>query len=51
MQALDAGCSHEAGLGTVPNVAATADVKHPIARPGSESERLIDTIVLCRALH
>ncbi len=39
--------SNEAGLGTVPNVAAAADVPHPIS-PGLVSV-FIDTIVLCTA--
>lgn len=40
--------SNEAGLGTVPNVAATADVEHPIAQGLVQSLSVfIDTIVLC----
>ena len=40
--------SNEAGLGTVPNVAATADVKHPITQGLVQSLSVfIDTIVLC----
>ena len=40
--------SNEAGLGTIPNVAATADVQHPISQGLVQSLSVfIDTIVLC----
>ncbi|MBL6908466.1 alanine:cation symporter family protein [Luminiphilus sp.] len=40
--------SNEAGLGTIPNVAATADVEHPISQGLVQSLSVfIDTIVLC----
>ena len=40
--------SKEAGLGTIPNVAATADVEHPISQGLVQSLSVfIDTIVLC----
>ena len=40
--------SNEAGLGTVPNVAATADVTHPIQQGLVQSLSVfIDTIILC----
>jgi AGCS family alanine or glycine:cation symporter len=40
--------SNEAGLGTVPNVAATADVQHPIQQGLVQSLSVfIDTIILC----
>ena len=40
--------SNEAGLGTIPNVAATADVEHPILQGLVQSLSVfIDTIVLC----
>ena len=40
--------SNEAGLGTIPNVAATADVQHPISQCLVQSLSVfIDTIVLC----
>ena len=42
--------SNEAGLGTVPNVAAAADVPHPISQGLVQSLSVfIDTIVLCTA--
>jgi len=42
--------SNEAGLGTVPNVAAAADVPHPITQGLVQSLSVfIDTIVLCTA--
>lgn len=42
--------SNEAGLGTVPNVAAAADVPHPITQGFVQSLSVfIDTIVLCTA--
>jgi AGCS family alanine or glycine:cation symporter len=40
--------SNEAGLGTIPNVAATADVQHPVSQGLVQSLSVfIDTIVLC----
>jgi AGCS family alanine or glycine:cation symporter len=40
--------SNEAGLGSAPNVAATADVRHPIAQGITQSLSVfIDTIVIC----
>ena len=40
--------SNEAGLGSVPNIAATADVKHPISQGITQSFSVfIDTIILC----
>lgn len=40
--------SNEAGLGSVPNVAATADVRHPIAQGITQSMSVfIDTMVIC----
>ena len=40
--------SNEAGLGTVPNVAATADVKHPVSQGLVQALSVfIDTIILC----
>ena len=40
--------SNEAGLGTIPNIAATADVQHPISQGLVQSLSVfIDTIVLC----
>jgi len=40
--------SNEAGLGTIPNVAATADVEHPVSQGLVQSLSVfIDTIVLC----
>ncbi|MCC0057538.1 MAG: alanine:cation symporter family protein [Rhodobiaceae bacterium] len=40
--------SNEAGLGSAPNVAATADVKHPIAQGITQSLSVfIDTILIC----
>jgi amino acid carrier protein len=40
--------SNEAGLGTIPNVAATADVKHPISQGLVQSLSVfIDTMILC----
>lgn len=40
--------SNEAGLGSVPNVAATADVAHPIGQGITQSFSVfIDTIVIC----
>jgi len=40
--------SNEAGLGSAPNVAATADVRHPIAQGVTQSLSVfIDTIVIC----
>ena len=40
--------SNEAGLGSAPNVAATADVKHPIAQGITQSLSVfIDTMVIC----
>ena len=42
--------SNEAGLGTVPNVAAAADVPHPLSQGLVQSLSVfIDTIVLCTA--
>lgn len=42
--------SNEAGLGTVPNVAAAADVPHPVTQGLVQSLSVfIDTIVLCTA--
>ena len=42
--------SNEAGLGTVPNVAAAADVPHPISQGLVQSLSVfIDTIILCTA--
>lgn len=40
--------SNEAGLGSAPNVAATADVRHPISQGITQSFSVfIDTIVIC----
>ena len=40
--------SNEAGLGSAPNVAATADVRHPVAQGITQSLSVfIDTIVIC----
>ncbi len=40
--------SNEAGLGSAPNVAATADVRHPIAQGITQSLSVfIDTMVIC----
>jgi len=40
--------SNEAGLGSAPNVAATADVRHPISQGITQSLSVfIDTIVIC----
>ena len=40
--------SNEAGLGTIPNVAATADVQHPVSQGLVQSLSVfIDTILLC----
>lgn len=40
--------SNEAGLGSAPNVAATADVKHPVSQGILQSMSVfIDTIVIC----
>jgi AGCS family alanine or glycine:cation symporter len=40
--------SNEAGLGSAPNVAATADVRHPITQGITQSLSVfIDTIVIC----
>lgn len=40
--------SNEAGLGSAPNVAATADVRHPIAQGITQSLSVfIDTIIIC----
>lgn len=40
--------SNEAGLGSAPNVAATADVKHPVAQGITQSLSVfIDTMVIC----
>ena len=40
--------SNEAGLGSVPNIAATADSKHPISQGITQSFSVfIDTIILC----
>lgn len=40
--------SNEAGLGSTPNVAATADVRHPISQGITQSFSVfIDTIVIC----
>ena len=50
-----AGCparlfSNEAGLGTVPNVAAAADVPHPMSQGLVQSLSVfIDTVILCTA--
>jgi len=42
--------SNEAGLGTVPNIAAAADVPHPISQGLVQSLSVfIDTIILCTA--
>lgn len=42
--------SNEAGIGSIPNVAATADVKHPVKQGLIQSVGvLIDTIVVCSA--
>ena len=42
--------SNEAGLGTVPNVAAAADVPHPMSQGLVQSLSVfIDTIILCTA--
>lgn len=42
--------SNEAGLGTVPNVAAAADVPHPVTQGLVQSASVfIDTVVLCTA--
>lgn len=40
--------SNEAGLGSAPNVAATSDVKHPVAQGIAQSLSVfIDTIIIC----
>jgi len=40
--------SNEAGLGSVPNMAATADVRHPISQGITQSFSVfIDTIIIC----
>ena len=40
--------SNEAGLGSAPNVAATADVRHPISQGITQSFSVfIDTIIIC----
>jgi AGCS family alanine or glycine:cation symporter len=40
--------SNEAGLGSAPNVAATADVRHPVAQGITQSLSVfIDTIIIC----
>ncbi|KAE9530274.1 MULTISPECIES: alanine/glycine:cation symporter family protein [Testudinibacter] len=40
--------SNEAGLGSAPNVAATADVKHPVTQGIAQSLSVfIDTIIIC----
>ena len=40
--------SNEAGLGSVPNVAATADVRHPVSQGITQSLSVfIDTILIC----
>src|SRR5690606_30467955 len=40
--------SNEAGLGSAPNVAATADVRHPISQGITQSFSVfIDTILIC----
>jgi AGCS family alanine or glycine:cation symporter len=40
--------SNEAGLGSAPNVAATADVRHPVAQGVTQSLSVfIDTMVIC----
>lgn len=40
--------SNEAGLGSAPNVAATADVRHPISQGVTQSFSVfIDTIIIC----
>ncbi len=42
--------SNEAGLGTVPNVAAAADVRHPMSQGLVQSLSVfIDTVILCTA--
>jgi AGCS family alanine or glycine:cation symporter len=42
--------SNEAGLGSAPNVAATADVKHPVSQGITQSLSVfIDTLVICSA--
>ncbi len=42
--------SNEAGLGSAPNVAATADVKHPVSQGITQSLSVfIDTIIICSA--
>lgn len=42
--------SNEAGLGSAPNIAATADVKHPVNQGLAQSVSVfIDTIVICTA--
>ena len=42
--------SNEAGLGTVPNVAAAADVPHPMSQGLAQSLSVfIDTVILCTA--
>ena len=41
-------CSNEAGLGSAPNVAATAEVRHPISQGITQSFSVfIDTIIIC----